>query len=172
MTTDTQTTNSQAAAICDCLSIAIKYASMLVDDIPANQFGHMPHPNMNHPAFCLGHLSVYPNYVLNMIGRADLVVEKPGWKELFEAPTPCVEQDGRYPSKSEIMAHFLERHEKVAAALSAVNGDVLTQANEGHFKGRIKTVGGVVTFMLTSHPMLHLGQVSAWRRAMGMAAVM
>lgn len=172
MTTNSHTASLTASAICDCLDITLRYADLLAADIPTDSFGHMPHPNMNHPAFCFGHLAMYPNMVLDMIGRADLKVEKPGWGELFNAPIQCVEQDGRYPGKDEIMAHFMERHRAVSAALREVSSETLEQEHDGYFKGKIKTVGGVVNFMLAGHTMLHMGQVSAWRRAMGLPPAM
>lgn len=174
MTTSQSSTTASptAAAICDALGIAMRYAGMLAKDIPAEKFGHMPHPSMNHPAFCYGHLSLYPNYVLEMIDRSDLVAAKEGWSELFEAPTPCVEQDGRYPEKDEILQHFTERHETVATAMREVSDDVLAREHDGYFKGKIATNGGVANFMLASHTMMHLGQVSAWRRAVGLPPAM
>jgi hypothetical protein len=32
------------------------------------------------------------------------------------------------------------------------------------------TVGDMIVFMMTSHEMDHLGQIAAWRRAMGLGA--
>lgn len=161
-----------AQATLDVLGLVMNYARKLAEDIPAEKFGHMPHPTMNHPAFCYGHLSLYPNYLLEMLGRKDLIVEKEGWHDLFEAPAPCVEQDGRYPSKDEILEFFNDRHEVIAAVLREVREDVLDEPHDGYFKGKIATNGGVVNFTLTSHTMMHLGQVSAWRRAVDLPSVL
>ena len=45
-------------SIVRCCRVATSYGESLLGDIPEDQFAHMPHPTMNHPAFCIGHLSV------------------------------------------------------------------------------------------------------------------
>lgn len=156
------------------LRASIGYADLLVKDIPPDQFAHSPHPTLNHPAFNIGHLSLYPNRVLTLLGMQERVVEKPGFPELFKAGVKCVEQDGRYPAKDEIVAYFQERHRALADALPEVEEDVLRRPNpaEGRFRDMFPTAGAVATFMSTAHLMSHLGQVSAWRRVMRLPPVM
>ena len=43
---------------------------------------------------------------------------------------------------------------------------------EGRYRDFFGTVGNAVTFITCSHPMMHLGQVSMWRRAMGLGSCM
>lgn len=152
----------------------VGYARMLVEDIPADRFTARPHPTMNHPAFCLGHLSLYPDRTLPLLGRPELVVERPEWEELFSFRATCEDDRGQYPAKDDIVGHFMDR--------CAVVRDVLEEADDERFrqplpddhpmKGRMDDSGSVITFLLLAHPMVHLGQVSAWRRAMGMEAVL
>lgn len=157
-----------------CLNITLGYAERVLDGIPADTFAHMPHPGMNHPAFCIGHLSLYPARILTMLGRPELAVEKPGWAELFQAGVACVEQDGRYPGKDELIAHYFEGYRTVGAILPEVTEQTLQQPNpiEGRMKELLPTAGAMVNFMLNNHQMVHLGQISAWRRAMGMGSAM
>jgi hypothetical protein len=151
----------------------IGYAELLVKDIPAADFGHMPHPRMNHPAFCIGHLSLYPNRLFGMIGRPDLVVEKAGWEDLFKAGTACVEQDGRYPAKDELVNHYMERYNAIALALPEVADETLAaETPNERLRSFFPTIGVAANFMLNNHNMMHLGQISAWRRAMGLPSVM
>ncbi len=154
--------------------MSLGYADGLCKDIPAAKFGHMPHPKMNHPAFNMGHLSLYPNRLMQMLGLDRHVKEKAGWDLLFKAGVECVENDGRYPSKDEIVEFYMDRYKTVIELLPSVGDDVFTRENpaEGRFKEMLPSVGNVAIFMLTSHPMMHLGQISAWRRAMGMGSVM
>lgn len=168
------TASTTGQSIADCLRVTLNYADMLVKDIPEDKFAHMPHENMSHPAFCIGHQAMYPNRVLTMIGRDDLVEQKPGYAELFEANATCVEQDGRYPQKDEIIAHYHERHQKLLDALPDVPESVFQQENpaEGRMRKMFPTIGGVTNFYVNNHNMLHLGQISAWRRAVGLGPVM
>lgn len=170
----TTTTVRTARYFLDTLRVTIGYGEMLVRDIPAEQFAHMPHPKMNHPAFCLGHLTTYPNRMLDLIGRDDLAIELPGYSELFDAGAECVEQDGRYPDKDALIDAYLERHNVVLDALAETPDDVFAAENpaEGRLREMFPTVGTAVNFLANNHHMMHLGQISGWRRAMGMGPVM
>ena len=153
---------------------AIGFGELLTKDIPPSQFAHMPHPTMNHPAFCIGHLSLYPNRIFKVIGQPELIVEKSGYPELFQAGTKCVEQDGRYPAKDEIVAYYLERYNAVSAVVATLPDEVFQRENplEGRLREIFPLVGIAVNFLLNNHHMMHLGQVSAWRRAVGLPSVM
>ena len=158
----------------DALRRSIGYGEMLVKDIPADKFAHMPIPNLNHPAFCIGHLSLYPNRVLNMVGKSALIVDKPNYTALFVAGTPCVEQDGRYPAKDEIVAYYLDRYRAIEKVLPEISDEMLRRENpiEGRLRELFPTIGSAMCFLLNNHHMTHLGQVSAWRRVMGLGSVM
>lgn len=166
--------NTTTAAILPPLRAAVGYAEMLVADIPAEKFAFMPFPMMNHPAFCLGHLSIYPDRILELVGRADLVDRRAEFTELFSAGVECFDDASRYPTKDEIVAYYLERHGVVAEALAGVGSEIYEGENpaEGEFKEMLPTIGAVVNFMMNSHQMAHLGQISAWRRAIGLGGVM
>jgi hypothetical protein len=153
---------------------AFGYGELLVKDIPDDQFAHMPTPNLNHPAFNYGHLSLYPNRLFKVIGRPELIVEKPGFTELFQAGSACVEQDGRYPAKDEIVDYWRERYTTAADEISSLPDEAFQQENplEGRMREIFPTVGVAVNFLLNNHLMVHLGQVSAWRRVIGLGSVM
>ncbi len=164
------------------LQRVIGYGESLAKDIPADRFTHMPHPKMNHAAWNFGHLAIYPNKLLGMLGRADLV--KPlggtdagpdgGWDTLFGAGSECVDDPTRYPDKDTIVGAFVERHRAVVSALESISDDALFAENpaEGRFRELFPTIGVAANFLCSAHPMMHLGQVSAWRRAIGLGPVM
>ena len=62
------------------------------------------------------------------------------------------------------------RSQASSSAEPSVSTDVFARENpvEGRFREILPTVGGVVLFMLNNHVMMHAGQVSHWRRAMGL----
>ncbi|HRQ75476.1 MAG TPA: DinB family protein [Phycisphaerales bacterium] len=153
-----------------CLARTLGYAEALVRDIPADQFAHMPHPQMNHPAFIMGHLSIYPDRLLKMVGRAELVREISGYADLFSAAAKCLDQPGLYPPKDEIVGYYMERYRTIRDVVAQLPDEVFTRENpmEGRLKELFPTIGGAVNFMLNNHNMMHLGQISAWRRAVGL----
>ena len=172
--TAANTINITTAAILPPLRAAVGYAKMLVADIPSEKFAMMPFPTMNHPAFCLGHLSLYPDRTLELVGQADLVEHRAEYAELFAEGVECFDDASRYPGKDEIVAYYVERHGVVADILGGVGDEIYERENPagGGFKEMLPTIGAVVNFMMNSHQMAHLGQISAWRRVIGLPSVM
>ncbi len=151
------------------------YAELLLKDIKPADFARQPNGvNCNHPAWCYGHLSVYPNAILEMIGRADLVKPNAKFKELFDNKTVCRDDPGAkiYPSMEEITSYFFERTDAALAAALEVDDAVLAKPNPTGLKDRLPTVGSMCDFMLGAHAMSHLGQISTWRRMMGLGSAM
>lgn len=155
------------------LERTLDYAHRVLDDIPADRFCLRPHPTMNHPAFCVGHLSLYPHRLASILGRPEAVAPAPdGWQELFAAGTPCVDDDGRYPQKDALLETLYDRHAAAQRLLEGVSDAQLHQPNpmEGRMRELFPSVGMATAFLTGHHLMLHLGQISAWRRAAGLPA--
>jgi len=170
----TSTSAFSAAFILPGLQRVIGYGEVLATDIPESRFTHMPHPAMNHPAFNYGHLAIYPTRVLGMLGRTDLVKPLEGWEEIFGAGCDCVDDPARYPDKDTLVNAFVSHHRALATALETATDETLFRENpaEGRFREMFPTVGSAVVFMTGAHPMMHLGQISAWRRAIGLGPAM
>lgn len=174
----TATTPTTSCTIAEYLLVPFRrtlvYADLLVKDIPPDKFAYMPLPNLNHPAFNMGHLSLYPNRIFVMIGQPELVVEQPGYSDRFRAGVACVADDGRYPHKDEILEYFLERYTTLGDVLAQTPDEVFSRENplEGRMREIFPKVGIGVNFMLNNHLMSHLGQISAWRRVIGLGSVM
>jgi hypothetical protein len=168
------TTTTSVEPIRSCLLVTTGYGQMLVADVPAEQFAHQPHPGMNHPAFCLGHLAIYPDNALELIGAGDLANPDPTFDKLFAAGIECVADPAGCPTKDEIVSRYVERHGVLAAALEDVSEAVLRRDNpaEGRFREMCPTVGAALNFYANCHQMIHLGQLSAWRRVMGLGSVL
>lgn len=157
------------------LELALGYSDSLNKTISAETFSHMPGKDFNSPAFNMGHLSIYPTRVLALLGRADLDVPNPaGWEDLFKAGVTCVEKPGHYPSKDAILAHFNTAYKACAKALREVSDATLAEPNpnEGRMRDMFPTKGALANFMCASHTQMHLGQISMWRRAMGLGSAM
>lgn len=153
---------------------ALGYAEGLVKDISPETFSRMPQPNINSPAFNLGHLSIYPDLrLLSLMGREDLVRPLPFPMELFKAGSPCVDEPGRYPPKDAIVETFRGRYRVALDALADLSDELLARPNpmEGRFRELFPTVGSAIAFLLVGHTQSHLGQISVWRRIMGLGSV-
>ncbi len=160
--------------ITQCLLRSIGFAERVVSDIPADKFAFRAVPGANHPAFIVGHLSLYPNRIFTLIGRKDLIVDRPGWPEMFQAGTPCSDDASKYPSKDVLVTAMLDGYRKVAEVLPTVSDEPLARDNpmEGRMREIFPKVGIAVNFLCNNHLMMHLGQISTWRRAIGLGSVM
>ncbi len=165
--------------------LALFYADALLKTIPADQFSIMPVTtapvggasvqgrDINSPAFNVGHLAIYPDLrVLPLIGREDLVRPLPFSADLFKAGAPCVGTPGAYPSKEVLVETFMTRYRAAIDAVAQASGEQLAKENpmEGRMKEMFPTIGAAVNFLLVGHTQSHLGQISVWRRVMGLGS--
>ena len=172
MTLETVPTHGNFLA--NALEMTTGYAKVLLTDIEPDSFAHMPMPGFNHPAFCYGHLSFYPNIWFDFVGRPDAQIEIPYDAEIYQAGTECVEQDGRYASMEIITSTFFAAHKRAREVLPTIDPAVFAQdiPQESRYRDYFGLVGDALTFMTGAHVMMHLGQISMWRRAMGLGPCM
>lgn len=157
-------------------------AKGLLNGIAAKDFSSQPTSagkviDTNHPAFVYGHLALYPARVMGMLGLDGTGLACPKrYDELFAAGVACVhDPDGsQHPPKDEIVAKFESNYAALIDAVKDVDDSVLAGPIQGNDRYRevFGTVGGAASFMMHDHLMFHLGQVSAWRRMMGLGSAM
>ncbi|MCA9311374.1 MAG: DinB family protein [Phycisphaerales bacterium] len=152
----------------------IGYADLVTADIAASDFGRM-YKTANSPAWCIGHLSIYPDRLMAAMGREDLMKVDEHHVELFSAGVDCKDDpDGKlYPAKDVLMARFRDRHGVLLDVLREVDDAVLAgETPNERVRPIFPTVGNLASFLVTGHIMMHLGQISTWRRAMGLGPCM
>ena len=164
-TASTATANHFVAPI----RFMIGFADMLVSDIDENRFSDRCGTTINHPAFVLGHCAYYAGIGMQMLGGdIDLPDSE---KDLYEHGKECLDDASLYPTKDEAIKSFNERIQTVADFIEQCEDDVFEASAAGtFFEDKFPTLGAVAGFMMVSHIMFHLGQVSAWRRVAGMGS--
>ncbi|MAY73472.1 MAG: hypothetical protein CMJ31_01880 [Phycisphaerae bacterium] len=160
---------------------ALGYGEKLASDIDPAIFGALPvidgQPvKASSPAFIYGHLALYPAKILELMSVDNNAAKAPaGWEELFSAGVECSnDPDGsKYPAKDEIVDHLVKSTKLVFEAVEAADAeDFGRETPIERYRQFMPTVGDVVNFMLNDHTMMHFGQVSFWRRCMGMGPAM
>ena len=157
--------------------ITVGIAKALCEDIPAARFGRMVDGvHTNHPAFVLSHLLIYPDRsIFALLGRDEIAKPYERYeeiaalgKELRDDPEGTI-----YPGKEALLEAFVERYTLAGdvAAQTAEEVFLREQPNE-KFRERFPTIGAGVVFLLGSHAMMHMGQISAWRRMIGLGSAM
>jgi hypothetical protein len=155
-------------------SIVVMYAQGLLKDVTPEMFRVKPKGiDTNSAAFNYGHLSIYPERVLEMIGRSDLAKPDQQWTDWFAAGKPGLDDpEGKiYPAMNEITERFFSRYQVAVKAVAEADDSVWEKPNPSqneNFRKMVPTIGMVVAFLLDGHCQSHLGQVSAWRRCMGL----
>ena len=145
------------------------FAEMLVKDLSAEQMVAQPGGVINHPAWSLGHLAVYADYLGELLGLESNVPD--GWSETFKTGGEPSGDPADYPSKEEILEELEQQHTRNTEAVK--NFDTSRFADPHPDEGMRKyfpTLGDQIIFMMTSHERAHLGQIAVWRRAMGLGA--
>lgn len=170
--------NSIGNIIADSLNLGLGYADRLLKELPADKFARFA-PGVdgpivsNHPAFVFGHLCIYAPRVLEQLGRDASEFSLPETHDgLFSMNAVCQDDpDGSiYPAMDSIVSRFTSSYQAALAALRDTDDSVLTVPNpsEGRMKELFPTLGSMHAFYVGGHLMVHLGQISAWRRMMGM----
>lgn len=147
------------------------YARSLVSDLAPDQFIAQPVPGvtMNHPAWILSHLNVYAPIA------AALLREKP-----FEDPidhrygrkSRVVNDPAEYPRPDRLLTDYLRLHDEAQVALETAPESRFAEPNPlARWQGMHPRIGDQLATLCIKHESMHLGQLSAWRRAMGLPPV-
>jgi len=169
-----QTTQNEIIA--DGLRLSIGLGEKLLDGVTSDIFGRLGNSggttvNSNHGAFIYGHLAFYAPRVIQMTG-GPRTSSPDGFAELFADGVACVDDvDGtHYPDMKLITEAFFNGYNAALEAVIAASPDVLDQPNPtgGSLTEKFPTIGSMCGFMSCGHIMLHMGQMSAWRRMQGL----
>lgn len=149
----------------------LMYAQKLAADVPEEQMCAQPVPGrvMNHAAFLLGHLAWTSDSIIGALGAKPTGAAE--WKDLVGMGAKPLPERSRYPSKEVLLRTLEEAHGRLLAALANASPEALEQPAPERMRGRFATVGHLLLGMMTLHEGMHLGQFSAWRRAMGFPSV-
>ncbi len=167
---------TQTAMLRHALRFHEAYARALVSDLTPSQMVAVPGAgHENHPAFTIGHLVTALDLVAQDLGLpSDL---QPGWGDLFLRKGPSDRRvasvDAPYPGRDALLDELARHGQRVSAALDAVDPAWLeARAEPWRLSEYLPGNHDVVLFMIASHAAMHLGQLSAWRRAMGLPPAM
>lgn len=157
------------------------YAEKLLVGVESGVAARLPRINgqviqTNHPTFVFGHLSLYPAKVLQAIGRDPTpAAVPPEWEQVFKAGAPCLDdpQGTIYPPLGDIASrYFTATDAAIAATAEVADALLLEQTPDEKARAFMPTTGARLNFYLNNHVVMHLGQVSAWRRMMGLGSAM
>ena len=147
------------------------YAARMVGDLSPAQYLAQPVPGrvLNHPSWVFSHLNVYTPLCTAML-RAQPFIDpldaKYGQKsEVSLDPTD-------YIPGPDLLAHYIELHAEAEHALTAAPDHIFAAPNPlERWRVVHPTIGDMLVTLMVKHESGHLGQLSAWRRALGLPRV-
>jgi hypothetical protein len=149
---------------------ALQYSTRLVADVPDEQMTAQPVAGrvMNHAAFLLGHIAwANDNGVAILGGQPELAA----WKDrMGMGATPQADRS-LYPSKAALLAALERAHGRLLEAVQAAGVEALSAPPPERMRARFPTTRTLLAGLMTAHYANHNGQLSAWRRAMGLPSV-
>lgn len=156
------------------------YAERLIAGIKPETAASFARPggvliNSNHPAFVFGHLNLYASRVFSLLGKPAGPAQYPAeWEGLFKGGVECSDDPSgsKYPKFDELTSFFMGAYRAAIDAIREGRDEQFLAPNpaEGRMKELFPSVGAAIAFYVGGHPQSHFGQVSAWRRMMGLPA--
>lgn len=154
------------------------YSERLLIDVTSETYARLARPGgetirSNHPAFILGHLSLYPSRVMTQLGEELGETAAPeGWQAMFEPGAVCRDDpDGSiYPPLEALKSRYYASYAAAKDAIAQCDDGRLQDEHDidGPLRELFPRIGMALNFYLVGHVQVHLGQLSAWRRAMGL----
>ncbi len=167
---------NQCESIVRQFDFNLRYAKALVQDISAEQMTQTPADGLeNHPAWTLGHLVSACALIAEDMGAEFVMPDK--WPELFLRNGPRdprrPEKDAqKYPSKELLLEELELQHNKVKDLLATLSNAELDKELKWKLSGYMPTLRDIIAFFCINHEAMHLGQLAAWRRALGLPSAL
>lgn len=164
--------NKQLQVTIDLYAKNLEYAQKLTAELPADKWTFQPAAGMNHAAWVIGHLARTSDVVGSLLDKKP-AAQPENWQHLFGPVSVPVADASAYPAGEVLIGALEAAHSRVTGALQAVDLAILDQPPTiERLVSRFPTLRPFVTHVMLTHEMLHLGQLSAWRRVQGMGQVL
>ena len=164
----------------DALALSLNYSRRLLVGVTPDQFARFVRPGgqlveSNHAAFVYGHLSLYSSRIIEQLDAdASQLIPTARFQTAFSKDAKCVDDPTGeiYPSMDDITNAYFKGYEACLEVLRAAPDSAFQKPNPsvGRMTELFPTLGSMQAFYVGGHIMMHLGQVSAWRRMLGLGA--
>jgi hypothetical protein len=146
----------------------MQYCRNLVADLADERLAEQPAAGVNHPAWVLGHLAWTADRGLVLLGAAETLPAE--WAPLFGRGSTPTASRAAYPSKNELVRAVEHGYQQLRERAASASREQLSQPTTiALAKETLPTLNELVAFLMTGHMGGHLGQISMWRRLIGLA---
>jgi hypothetical protein len=144
------------------LETSLDFVSKCVTDIPDDRMVEQPPGVPNHGTWTLGHLAVSCEGMAKEIGAKAWLPED--WEKTFGYQSTPHGDRVRYPEKSEMLAVLKDSGERLGQTLRAADDATVKKALPDE---SLPTMAHCLMQVVVAHTAFHVGQLAAWRRAIG-----
>jgi len=143
------------------------YSRMLLADIPDERMAEQPVAGVNHPAWILGHLAWAADGTLEKLGGQKALPAE--WTTLFGSGSKPSAARGNYPSKDELVQAAEQSYQRLREKATTATAEQLARPTTNpRAKEALPTFKEFLAFLLSGHVGVHLGQLTSWRRMIGL----
>jgi hypothetical protein len=145
----------------------LEFLQRLVADVPDQRLTHQPVGVVNHPAWIIGHLAYSFQLIGIEMGLKPWLPEY--WDQKFGTGSMPGDTRDDYPSKADLLDRLSDGQRRVGDRLKSLGeNDLAKPLPDVRLRPVFPTLGHAVLHVLTSHAAVHVGQLSVWRRAIGL----
>ncbi len=151
----------------------LDYGQRLVADLSEDQMVAQPvcagTAPVNHAAWVLSHLNVYLPIISSIIDKKPF--DDPREHEFGMLSKPEIDRN-TYAAKADLMGSFVAGHERVATQLAAADDSIFeNDVMLPRWQPVMPRAGIALPYLMLLHENQHFGQISAWRRVLGLPSV-
>lgn len=138
-----------------------------VADVAAADMVAQPNGIMNHPAWVVGHLTYSCQLLGGTIGLPEWLPHD--WDKRFGTGSVPVADASLYETKKRALAVLREAQARITRAVDELDdADLDEPFPDESYREVFPTIRHALTQVLVGHTANHIGQLSVWRRAMGL----
>ena len=154
------------------LNFNYKYALDLIEDVSEKDMAYTPAKGLeNHPAFTIGHIITAYGLTIKALGGEYTISKE--WDEIFKRRGPGdprypTKDLSLYPKKGSLTKELGRQHDTLIGLLKKADNDQLTKEIKWRYSNYFPKTIDLLYFMCITHYAMHISQLAAWRRAMGL----
>jgi hypothetical protein len=146
---------------------ALDYLKELVANVPPADMIAQPRGIANHPAWVIGHLTHSCELLAEVVGVPPWLPQ--GWANRFGTGSVPVANLSACESKDQALAILDESRSRLTHAVERLDNAFLDQPfPDPSYRDVFPTIRHALTQVMVGHTAMHVGQLTVWRRAMGL----
>jgi len=146
----------------------ISLADSVLDGIDDTHIALEPRAGVKTPGWLIGHLATTGDFGRRLCGRKPICPRE--WRALFSPGSQPSTDASTYPPIAALREAFRAVYTDLCVAVVEADPSMLAAVNPYEpARNPFYTAGEFVAYMLSGHLAYHVGQLSAWRAAAGIA---